>query len=417
LGGIGTCLAEFLIKEYQVKLVIIGRTVLPDRVEWPRHLGQQTTVGKRIENFSKIEAIGGEFIYDAIDVCDLAALKRVVASVESKWNQRLSGVIHLAGESSQRLVTAEDPELFESMFQAKVYGTWTLWRLLENNPDAAFIGFSSVYSIFGGAFLSSYSAANSFLDACCYHKRHSSHPRTYCFNWSTWDELGMGELKGISAKHAARSAGYQAVSKEQGWNSLLAGLYRNQAWLIIGFEGRNRAGHRNIEEGSYQTQEVVACFTGVETVSLDKLNGLAVKDRFQTPSKCEFWQVHEMPLTPAGEVDREELLLMERFREGGIRDELVAPRNEVERQLAEIWQKLLQVPHVGIHDDFFVLGGHSLLASRMVSSVRTAFGVELPLASVLDSPKLASLAEIIGWGIKKKQTLVVTTGEREKGAI
>ena len=426
LGGIGTCLAEFLIKEYQARLIIIGRTVLPDRIEWPLHQGQQTIVAKRIGSYLKIEATGGEFVYVATDVCDLAGLRRVVASAESKWNQRLSGVIHLAGEGgqekhqemiSQKLVTTEDLQSFESMFHAKVYGTWSLWQLLENNPDATFIGFSSVYGIFGAAFLGSYSAANSFLDACCYHQQHSSHPRTYCFNWSEWDELGMSEQNLISAKQAARRAGYQAISREQGWHSLLAGLYRGQARLIVGLEGGNRAGHRYVEEGSYQTQEVVACFASVGKISSEELMGVTVKDRFQTPSKCKFRHVREIPLTPTGEIDREKLLFMESSTETKIRNELVAPRNEVERQLAQIWQELLRVSQIGIHDDFFVLGGHSLLASQMVSRVRNTFGVELPLASVFQSPILSSLAEIIEWGIKKKQTPVVTAGERERGTL
>jgi hypothetical protein len=53
----------------------------------------------------------------------------------------------------------------------------------------------------------------------------------------------------------------------------------------------------------------------------------------------------------------------------------------------------------------------------MVSSVRNAFGVELPITSVFQSPKLASLAEIIEWGLKKKQMPVATTAESEKGTI
>jgi len=426
LGGIGTCLAEFLIKEYQVKLIIIGRTVLPDRVEWPLHLGQQTTVAKRIENYSKIEATGGEFVYDAIDVCDLAGLRRVVASAESKWNQRLSGVIHLAGEGSlenywkkinQRLVATEDPELFELMFQAKVYGTWMLWQLIQNDPTATFLAFSSVNSVFGGAFFSAYSAANSFLDACCYRKRHSSHPRTYCFNWSSWDELGMSEQNPASAKQATKIAGYRSISKEQGLQSLMVGLSRDQAQLIVGLDGANLQMSGQVEGGECSTYKLTAYYTSANSVFQEKLRKLMVRDRFQTLSTCQFRHVREMPLTPAGEVDREKLLLMESSTEWGIRDELVAPRNEVERQLAQIWQGLLRVPQIGIHDDFFTLGGHSLLVLQMVSLVRNTFGIELPLASVFESPKLSSLAEIIEWGLKKKQIPVVTTGERERGML
>jgi amino acid adenylation domain-containing protein len=427
LGGVGTCLAEFLIREYRVKLVIIGRTAFPERGEWLRRLGEQTTVAKRIANYLKIEAVGGEFMYDAIDVCDLAGLQRTVASAESRWNQRLSGIFHLAGEggrgnqpgtAGERLITAEDLQSFELMFHAKVYGTWTLRRLLENYPGAAFIGFSSVYSVFGGAFLGSYSAANGFLDACCYyHGQHFSKVQTHCINWSIWEELGMSEQKPASAKQAAKSLGYRSLSKEQGWNSLLAGLARQRTGLIVGLDGQKCRGHRHVDDGAYQTQEVLVFFTGSEKVSTEKLKRVTVKDRFQTPCRCGFRQLPQMPLRQTGEPDQGKLLLMENSGERQIRGERVAPRNEVERQLAQIWQELLRVPEIGIDDDFFVLGGHSLLASRMVSAARNAFGVELTLTRVFQSPKLSSVAEIIEWSQKKNHAPIVTTGELVEGVI
>ena len=422
LGWIGVCLAEFLIKEYQAKVIVIGRTVLPDRREWPLHFSQQTTVAKRIRNYSKIEATGGEFVYDATDVCDLAGLKTVIASAESKWNQRLSGVIHLAGENSlerhlktldQRLVATEDTKVFELMFQAKVYGTWNLWQLIKDSPDVVFIGFSSVYSIFGSAGGSAFSAADSFLDACCYHKRHSSHRRTYCFNWSPWDQSGTSEQYPIPGDETARKMGCQVISKWQGWHSLLAGLYRDQSRLIVGLEGGIRGGNGNIEQISYRTQEMVAYFTGVKEVSLEKLKGFAVNDRFQISSQCEFRQVHELPMTPTGEVDQGRLFVLLNSAESGIRNEPVSSKNEVEQQLAGIWQELLRIPQIGIKDNFFILGGHSLLAAQLVARVRSTFGIELSLANVFESPILASMAEIIEWDLKKKQMPVIATGERE----
>jgi NAD(P)-dependent dehydrogenase (short-subunit alcohol dehydrogenase family) len=423
LGSIGVCLAEFLIKEYQAKLVIIGRTALPDRREWPLYFGQQTTVARRIRNYSKIEAAGGEFIYDATDVCDLAGLKSVVASAESKWHQRLSGVIHLAGENGleqrlktldQRLVATEGTKVFELMFQAKVYGTWNLWQLIKDSPDVVFIGFSSICSIFGSAGGSAFSAADSFLDACCHHKRHSSHRRTYCFNWSPWDQSGPNGQYPIPASETARKMGCEVISKRQGWHSLLAGLYRDQSRLIVGFEGGVRMEHGNIGQMSYRTRKMVAYFTGVKEVSLERLKGLVVNDRFQIPSKCEFRQVRELPLTPTGEVDHGKLVLLPTFTESKVRNEAASPKNEVEEQLGAIWEGLLKISQIGNSDNFFALGGHSLLAAQLVARVRTTFGIEFSLANVFESPMLASMAEIIEWGLEQKHAPVIANGERER---
>jgi len=68
------------------------------------------------------------------------------------------------------------------------------------------------------------------------------------------------------------------------------------------------------------------------------------------------------------------------------------PRDERERRLAAIWEALLGIRPVGVHDDFFELGGHSLLATRVLSQVREAFACELPLESFFATPTVAGLA-------------------------
>ncbi|HYO58090.1 non-ribosomal peptide synthetase [Archangium sp.] len=74
----------------------------------------------------------------------------------------------------------------------------------------------------------------------------------------------------------------------------------------------------------------------------------------------------------------------------------VEPEGPVALPLARLWRELLRVERVGLHDDFFELGGHSLLATQLVSRVREAFGVELPLRALFDAPTLGALAARIG---------------------
>ncbi len=70
----------------------------------------------------------------------------------------------------------------------------------------------------------------------------------------------------------------------------------------------------------------------------------------------------------------------------------VAPGNQLESRLAAIWEDLLGISGIGIHDDFFDLGGHSLLATQVLSRVREVLGVEVPLRLLMDAPTLAQLA-------------------------
>jgi acyl carrier protein len=72
-----------------------------------------------------------------------------------------------------------------------------------------------------------------------------------------------------------------------------------------------------------------------------------------------------------------------------------APQNEVEHYLAKLWTDILFVDDVGLDDHFFQLGGHSLVATRVLSQVCNQYGVELPLATLFESPTLGAFAQAV----------------------
>ncbi|MEP6743439.1 MAG: amino acid adenylation domain-containing protein [bacterium] len=117
---------------------------------------------------------------------------------------------------------------------------------------------------------------------------------------------------------------------------------------------------------------------------------------YMVPSDFVFLEA--LPLTPSGKINRRALPapdLSARQSE----DLYVAPRNETEEKLAEIWSTVLRRERIGIEDNFFALGGHSLLATQLISRVRQAFNIELPLRCLFDSPTIAGLAEaFVGFG-------------------
>ena len=78
----------------------------------------------------------------------------------------------------------------------------------------------------------------------------------------------------------------------------------------------------------------------------------------------------------------------------------IAPRTPVEEMLAAIWMQVLGVSRVSVRDSFFQLGGHSLLATRIISRVRGAFNIELPLPVLFEKPTLAGQAESIEVALK-----------------
>ncbi|WP_375770521.1 amino acid adenylation domain-containing protein [Archangium gephyra] len=105
-----------------------------------------------------------------------------------------------------------------------------------------------------------------------------------------------------------------------------------------------------------------------------------------------FVSLSALPLSSNGKVDKKALPLPE---SPASQDTYVAPRTPTEERLASLWAQVLRVERVGLHDDFFALGGHSLLATQLISRIRSAFGVELPVRAFFEAPTVRSLAERI----------------------
>lgn len=102
-----------------------------------------------------------------------------------------------------------------------------------------------------------------------------------------------------------------------------------------------------------------------------------------------------LPRTPNGKLDRGALAELDAERlELSI--DYVAPRNEDEQLVADVWQSMLMIDRVGVYDDFFELGGHSLLAMRVMARLRTATDAALPVRLLFEHPTVADLAGMIG---------------------
>ncbi len=145
---------------------------------------------------------------------------------------------------------------------------------------------------------------------------------------------------------------------------------------------------------------LVACVVPeeAETDLMDRLRR-SLAERLPEPLVPSSWiELAELPRTPNGKLDRRELTRRAADREMAAGPESEAPLTPVERRLEEIFGEVLGGAPVGRTDSFFHLGGHSLLATRVVSRVREALGVELPLRALFEAPTVAELAERIAAG-------------------
>ncbi|MEM6252544.1 MAG: amino acid adenylation domain-containing protein [Cyanobacteria bacterium P01_D01_bin.156] len=121
---------------------------------------------------------------------------------------------------------------------------------------------------------------------------------------------------------------------------------------------------------------------------------------YMIPSAYQILDV--FPLTPNGKVDRKALPLVQKSVTTN------QPKTSLERTLAEVWQSLLKLDSVGIHDNFFEVGGHSLLVVNAQNQIRQKLDVEISLMDLFQYPTLSTLANYINQ---------LQTGQTEKSHI
>ncbi|MBD1938352.1 non-ribosomal peptide synthetase [Microcoleus sp. FACHB-68] len=115
-----------------------------------------------------------------------------------------------------------------------------------------------------------------------------------------------------------------------------------------------------------------------------------------------FVLLETLPLTPNGKVDRRALPAPQ-LTTSDLKENFAAPRTPIEEVIAQTYALVLGVEKVGIYDNFFELGGHSLLATQVISRLREAFQIAIPLSWLFESPAVASLTIRIETALKSEQ--------------
>ncbi|MEX6690965.1 non-ribosomal peptide synthase/polyketide synthase, partial [Danxiaibacter flavus] len=104
-------------------------------------------------------------------------------------------------------------------------------------------------------------------------------------------------------------------------------------------------------------------------------------------------KLDRLPLTSTGKINRKALPDIEPAQM--LSNVYVAPRNYMEKKLAEIWQELLCIDNIGVYDNFFELGGHSLIAFRMASAIRKELAIEAAIKELFAKPTIDLFAKYL----------------------
>jgi len=348
LGNLGLTIANALVDLCKARLILTSRAGLPERSEWGDESAswrKDFRIDLRVRLVQDFERRGGEVLVAAVDAMDAKAMAEVVERAERKWGP-LSGVIHAAGVMSgsgfqglQGLGT----EGCEQLFGPKIQGTLALAELLDKRSADFCLLVSSLSVVLGGLGNGAYASANAYLDAFVAGRpAGAGTTRWFGVNWDQWNFEGDEAARG----------------------SALARLAMTPAEGV-------EATRRILATG--ELTQVVVSTADLESRLAQWVNP-AARSRRPGQAGAEEAELHERP---------------------ELEDAFVAPRNETEEQISQLWSTLLAVERVGIHDNFLDLGGHSLLAAQLLARLRGKFRVEFALDDVFRRPTVAEQAELI----------------------
>jgi len=393
LGGIGFEFARYLLQQFDARLVLIGRTPLPDESRWDEFIEDNHALGERLRRYRALRRISPHCVYESADICDSQSVQDAVQRSQTRWDTPLRGAVHLAGTFHERTLDEETPQSMSAALAAKTRGALVLHRILEERGGGIFISFGSVAGFFGGAAVGAYAAGNAFFNGLTHWQNRHTSVISYCYDWSTWDEVGMS--RGYGSMDLARARGYYAMSPDQAMGSLLVALCHDQRHLLIGLDEHHPFIRSVTEHDCYQLQSLVACYSAEKILPEDDcLTSLSVRDRVGTASRCRFVRLPDLPRSADGQIDRDALAA--ELSPSRRRDEAIdLPQTEAEHKIAQIWKEVLGTQHIDTQENFFGIGGNSLKATQILSRLREVYPVSLSLRDLFEHATIGTLARLV----------------------
>ncbi|QND46293.1 amino acid adenylation domain-containing protein (plasmid) [Rhizobium lusitanum] len=290
-------------------------------------------------SIAALSALGAVVTVVQADCGDRDAFAAALADIKSRCG-RIDGAIHAAGVEASGLIQLAEPEAWNRVLAPKTIGTDVLINALRDEQPDFIVLCSSLAAVLGGLGQADYAAANAYVDASAQAARRQGLP-VVAVNWDAWAEVGM-------------RVAYDRAHPNQAPIDATSGLLNAEGCRVL-----------DIALAHADAQIVVHKARDIETLIRSLGNGADRVGGRGTASSATT-------------------------------GEHVAPRNALERQLAELWRELLGGELPSVQDDFFALGGHSLLGAQLISQVRERFPECLTLAEFLDEPTIERMAVSLG---------------------
>ncbi|MDZ8184115.1 MAG: SDR family NAD(P)-dependent oxidoreductase [Nostoc sp. ChiSLP02] len=352
LGGIGLVLAEYLARTVQAKLLLVGRSALPNKNEWFQWLSthdETDSTSCKIRKVQELEELGTEVLAIAADVSNIQQMQSAIAQAQEQFGQ-LNGVIHAAGVPGGGAIQRKTPEEAEKILAPKVKGTIVIDTIIKNIELDFFVLVSSNSSIIAEFGQVDYCAANAFLDAYARCNAGKQNRFITSINWDTWQEVGMA----VNTELPQRLQELRLENLQQG---------------ILPHEGVDvfqRILENTMPQVVISTSDLLEVFKHYNSNS--KTPGL---DFLETVNSFKV-----------------------KYPRPELSNDYVAPRNKNEQKLVDIWQEVIGIERIGIYDNFFELGGDSLIGIQLIAILNKQFDSNLSVAKLYECPNISSMANI-----------------------
>ena len=356
LGGMGLVFAEHISKVSETKLLLLGRSAFPERKEWERYLnsnGEQDPVSIKIRKLMSMESNGAQLMISSADVSSHDQMTAIMEEALKEFG-KIDGLIHTAGViDNAGIIHNRSRDATEEVMRAKIHGTLLLDQLLENQKLDFFLLCSSIGTVLYHVKFAQvgYVAANEFLDQYAVQRSRNTGIPTVVINWDDWQEVGMSV---VALDNMADKLGESELE-----SILINGILPHE-----GFDILSKAIHLSIP------RLVISTYDLHDRIELDRASIFIDSDDINDSKSSTY--------------DRPSL-----------NNEYEEPLDDIEKELAKIWQELLGIDLIGRTDDFFELGGDSLIAVRMFRSIEKKLGKSIQITSLYDNPTIETIGKII----------------------
>ncbi|MEM8531242.1 MAG: SDR family oxidoreductase [Chloroflexota bacterium] len=348
LGDIGYHIARHLAQTVQARLILTRRSELLPRDQWDDWLithDKKNPHSRVIAQIRELESLGADVLVLSADVANPDHMQTVVAQAFDHFGT-INGVIHAAGvldSDTFKVIQQASRRECEQHFQSKVYGLLVLQQALQEIELDFCLLMSSISSILGGLGYIGYATANIFMDAFARSLHHNGQTQWMSVQWDSWhrkDETDQSSALGATLVELAMTP-----------------------------------------------QEGVAVFDRIMSLGIFSTMTLSVSE---LQMRIDQW-VNLKAMRSATSPGQEGVIAFN----ANPQDTLIPSSDDLTASIQSIWQRVLGLEQVGIHDNFFDVGGNSLTGMQLLAELKRELNVQVAPVALFESPTISALTRLL----------------------